>query len=240
MQLSASIALASDPSIIMISARRSIIAASIVFSGLLGLAAIGKTEERVANRFPFDPACAWGRLADGRGMVVRCLTQPEAAQLGAIKTAAQSGTTTSTIAGIQSSPSGTTTLASAETTDKKSATDVRAEPLEVEVVSVTADEGALPIARRKLHLPQDKYARCVADNGGLTGESGEITIRFLVRERGRAEGTSVEKRSGVSEAAARCIASVVDRRPVGTPEGPAVGATAVFRVTKHSKSATGR
>lgn len=201
-------------------------------------------DDKSPNRYPFDPVCAWGRLADGKGMVVRCLTQAEAVQLIAAKSMVPSGTNIGAIAGNQSTPSGTTPGASAETTDKKSATDVRAEPLEVDVVNVTADEGTLPIARKKLHLPRDKYARCVADNGGLATESGEVTVRFLVRERGRAEGTSVEKRSGVSEAAARCIAGVVDRRPVGTPEGPAVGATAVFRVTKQSKrraeTATGR
>ena len=124
---------------------------------------------------------------------------------------------------------------SAEPTEKKNLTESQAEPVEVDVASVTADEGQLPIARRKLRTPRDKYARCVSDNGGLSAEVGEVTVRFLVRERGRAEGTNVEKRQGVGEAAAKCIAGVVDRRPVGTPEAPVVGATAVFRVTKLAK-----
>jgi hypothetical protein len=128
-----------------------------------------------------------------------------------------------------------TTAASAEPTEKKDLTESHAEPIEVDVASVTADEGELPIARRKLRTPRDKYARCVSDNGGLSAEVGEVTVRFLVRERGRAEGTNVEKRQGVGEAAAKCIAGVVDRRPVGTPEAPVVGATAVFRVTRQVK-----
>lgn len=177
-------------------------------------------DEKVANRYPYDPACPWGRLSDGRGIIVRCLTEAEVAQLSAPRLTA---------------PSNATPATSAETTNKKSPGDEHADAVDVDVVSVTADEGTLPIARRKLRVPRDKYAHCVAENGGLAGESGEVTVRFLVRERGRAEGTSVEKHVGVSEAAAKCIAAVVDRRPVGTPEGPAVGATAVLRVSKLAK-----
>ncbi len=216
---------------------------ALTFACVFGASRAGAADEKSPNRYPFDPVCAWGRLADGKGMVVRCLTQAEAAQLIAAKSNVPGSTSTGPITGNQSTPPATPLAASAETTDKKNAVDPRPEALDVDVVNVTADEGTLPIARRKLRAARDKYVHCVADNGGLSTEAGEVTIRFLVRERGRAEGTSVEKRSGVSEAAARCIVAVVDRRPVGTPEGPAVGATAVFRVTKQSRrkaeSATG-
>ena len=149
-------------------------------------------------------------------MVVRCLTQAESTQLSSSKPAAGPATTST---GTPATSTGTpaTTAASAEPTEKKDPTESHAEPIEVDVASVTADEGELPIARRKLRTPRDKYARCVSDNGGLSAEVGEVTVRFLVRERGRAEGTNVEKRQGVGEAAAKCIAGVVDRRPVGTP-----------------------
>jgi hypothetical protein len=75
---------------------------------------------------------------------------------------------------------------------------------------------------------------CVRDHGGITREVGEIQVRFLVRERGRAEGAVVSKRAGVSEAAARCVADVVDRRLVGSPEAPMVGATLTVRVRESS------
>jgi hypothetical protein len=194
--------------------------AGIVLAGLFCLVATGKAEERVVNRYPYDPACRWGRLSDGKGMIIRCLTETEATQLGVTKL---------------TPPASAPLATSAETTNKNGEADSHPELFDVELVGVTADEGTLPIARRKLGVPKDRYRQCVADNGGLVSASGEVSVRFLVRERGRAEGTSVEKHSGVTEAAAKCIAAVVDRRPVGTPEGPAVGATAVFRVTRASK-----
>src|SRR5262245_20267823 len=30
-----------------------------------------------ASRYPYDPVCAWGRLADGKGMLVRCIRREE-------------------------------------------------------------------------------------------------------------------------------------------------------------------
>src|SRR5436190_5971218 len=36
-----------------------------------------------AVRYPFDPVCPWGRVADGRGMLVRCLEPAEAQRLAA-------------------------------------------------------------------------------------------------------------------------------------------------------------
>jgi len=214
----------------------------------LAIAPGANAQERSANRYPFDPACAWGRLANGKGMVVRCLTQAEAAQLSAAKTSPPasaatvvnanvppSAVTSAAAPTVPAAPAAATAngVASADVTKK--ASDSKPEALEADVVAVTVEEGTLDGAKRKLRTPRDKYARCVSDNGGLSAETGEVTVRFLVRERGRAEGTEVAKRQGVSEGAARCVAAVVDRRPVGTPEGPAVGASVVIRIVKQSK-----
>src|SRR6187431_2396327 len=38
-----------------------------------------------AARYPFDPVCPWGRVADGRGILVRCLEASEAARLSAAR-----------------------------------------------------------------------------------------------------------------------------------------------------------
>jgi hypothetical protein len=204
----------------MTTIRRALISTTLISSFVIGLARPLVAEEKLTNRYPFDPSCAWGRLANGKGMVVRCLTESEAVAF------------TNARANAQAVPAPTTNAAAAETPvpPKKSS-----ETLDADVASVTADEGNLAIARKKLRIPREQYARCVADNGGLSADTGEVTVRFLVRERGRAEGASVEKRAGVGDAAARCIAAVVDRRPVGTPEGPVVGATAVIRVLKSAK-----
>src|SRR6185436_18970153 len=36
-----------------------------------------------APRYPFDPLCPWGRLADGHGMILRCIQAEEASALAA-------------------------------------------------------------------------------------------------------------------------------------------------------------
>jgi hypothetical protein len=101
----------------------------------------------------------------------------------------------------------------------------------VAVVSVGpahADTGELPEAQPQLKKPLDRYAQCVDNNGGLEASTGQVTLRFLVRERGRAEGVAVKERRNVSLAAAKCIADVVDRRYVGYPAAPIVGATLII------------
>ena len=100
--------------------------------------------------------------------------------------------------------------------------------IQVTVGPVTADKGELGIG--KLGVPKDRYAKCVEDNGGLKGTSGEVHVRFLVRSKGVAEGVSVQKRQNVSAEAAHCIAEVVDRRRVGVPDEPLVGATLVIKL----------
>lgn len=88
-----------------------------------------------------------------------------------------------------------------------------------------ADAGDLPLAGSKLGLAKDKFVQCVNEHGGLTSKQGKVVVRFLVRERGRAEGVSVKSHSGMSAAAAQCIAEVVNLRYVGYPAAPIVGAT---------------
>jgi len=88
-----------------------------------------------------------------------------------------------------------------------------------------ADAGELPLAAKKLSLAEDKIVACVEANGGLTADPGRVVLRFLVRERGRAEGVTVKSSVGISKKAADCIATVVDRRYVGYPAAPIVGAT---------------
>ena len=174
----------------------------------------------VASRYPYDPVCEWGRLADGRGMLIRCLTRAEAASLKGAGSAAAAPTPTR-------APSGTPATASTSSGAKQK--------LAVTVGPVHAEHGQLPEAVRKLKRAEDRFRACVTDNGGLTRRQGEVQVRFLVRERGRAEGVSVSKRRSLSAAAAKCVADVVDRRSVGLPEAPIVAATLVVQFEQLSQ-----
>jgi hypothetical protein len=55
-----------------------------------------------------------------------------------------------------------------------------------------------------------------------------------VRSKGIAEGVSVQKRFNVGSEAARCIAEIVDRRHVGVPDQPLVGATLIVKIARAS------
>jgi hypothetical protein len=189
-----------------------LMAGSVLAAGAWALAQTADS----TSRYPYDPACPWGRISNGKGMLVRCITRPEAEELYARTTAPPAAPPGS------AAPSGS----AAPGAPVPPATD---QALRVQVGPVQVDEGKLPEAEKKLSAPKDRYAECVAKMGGLSGPSGEVHVRFLVRARGRAEGVSVSKRVGVSPEAARCVAEVVDRRLVGIPEAPMVGATVIVK-----------
>lgn len=225
------------------------------------------------HRYPFDPACAWGRIADGRGLILRCLTKDEAQRLmkslapastggrgvgvagqgtdtaaaqGTSQSSASSGAPAAAPPAAGTSPTGTvappgsaggsgaapTATGTAVSQPERSPSVQTTDSFVAELVGVVADDGELPLAKKKLALPLDRYAKCVADHGGLTATTGQVEVRFLVRERGRAEGAEVSRFRGLSEPAATCIAQVVDRRPTGIPAAPVVGAAATIRIRK--------
>ncbi|MBN1610677.1 MAG: hypothetical protein JW940_28870 [Polyangiaceae bacterium] len=173
------------------------------------------------SRYPYDPACAWGRVANGKGMLLRCLTEKESRRLASVSPPPPGA--------APPAPPPSSAPASPPT-DRDGGASASPQNLRAEVTRVDAEVGRLPLAPRKLGLAADRFVECVTKNGGLNAARGEAQVRFLVRERGRAEGVSVAKRSGMSVAAAQCIADVIDRRFVGIPEEPIVGATAVVTV----------
>lgn len=178
------------------------------FAVVLGVTASAVAKDSKTSRYPYDPACAWGRIANGKGMLVRCLEEKEALAL---------------VKGDSAKPA-----TPPETEPEKPAP---AGPLKVEVGPITADEGKLGIGQ--LHVPKDRYRECVEKHGGLSGDDGEVHVRFLVRgDRSRAEGVSVSKRRNMSKEAAKCVADVVDRRRVGTPDKPMVGATLIIKFSR--------
>jgi hypothetical protein len=206
-------------------------------AGLVAVAALSESIESLVRRYPFDPACAWGRLANGKGTIVRCLTEQEAAQIAPVANALPVAAPAPVAAPVAAAPAPLQPAASPAVAPSAAPTATAPEPaprnshLDVTIGPVTADQGELPIG--KLAQPKDRYLKCIDDNGGLHGESGEVHVRFLVRSKGIAEGVSVQKRVNVSAEAARCVSEVVDRRHVGTPDEPLVGATVVVKFTNH-------
>jgi hypothetical protein len=174
--------------------------------------AIGVADTEAEARYPYDPACPWGRIANGKGMLHRCLTEAEA------RSVAESDPT-------RQKPKGTLPEAPAPSkpTDAPAAFNLEVGPL-------VAEDGE--VALGALSKPVDRYRACVEENGGLTKPSGKVVVEFLVRaERSRAEGTEVSQVVGVSQAAAECIAEVVDRRATGTPSVPMTGVKLTFALT---------
>jgi len=211
-----------------------------------GALASGETTDALLRRYPYDPACPWGRIGNGKGLIVRCITEAEAQALraGAVPVPSSSALPAASSGAPPPTPATSATVAAATMPAPEEVTEPDAgaptpgptpsnEKLEITVGPVTADTGTLGIG--KLGAARDKYMKCVNDNGGLKEASGEVHVRFMLRQKGRAEGVSVAKRSGVSAEAARCVSEVVDRRYVGVPAEPMVGATVVIKFAKAAK-----
>jgi len=211
-----------------------------------GALASGETVDALLRRYPYDPACPWGRISNGKGLIVRCLGEAEAQGLRS-GTLVQSGTlpvAASAASGAPAVPAAASAAPPPVAPEEGAVADASApapapapapstDKLEITVGPVTADTGTLGIG--KLGAARDRYLKCVNDNGGLKDPSGEVQVRFMLRQRGRAEGVSVAKRSGVSAEAARCVSEVVDRRYVGVPAEPIVGATVAIKFVKAAK-----
>ena len=254
-------------------------------AALVALGALARPSSAADKDRSVDVTCAWGRLSDGKGRLLRCLTRDEATRLRdaapgpvalpvAVPVAASAGVPVApaTVPGAPSPPPPSSLALSgpppvlpavapsvqplaakalAATPPTMAVAPAPIEPslpapapvtppaaeseLTADVGPVVADEGALPDALKSLRKVKERYAECIDRNGGLTAERGEVELRFLVQGKGRAEGVSVKKRRGVGEAAAKCVADVVDRRYVGYPEAPAVGASVVVAITKKKR-----
>src|SRR3954471_10775107 len=170
-----------------------------------GALASGETADALLRRYPYDPACPWGRIGNGKGLIVRCLTEAEAqprrsgsvAAPGALPAASASASAPIAAASASSvTPPPPPPDEVAEADAGAPAPTPSNEKLEISVGPVTADTGTLGIG--KLGAARDKYLKCVNDNGGLKESNAEVQVRFMLRQKGRAEGVSVAKRSGVS------------------------------------------
>ena len=171
------------------------------------------------NSYPYDPSCPWGRISNGKGMLLRCLSVAEAKVLagGKVEVAKLEG-------GKKEVEKANTPLA-AESDAELPASDTEVAELSVEVEPVKADKGEFPGAKLNVPSTRARYLACIDKNGGISDATAEVVARFLVRELGRAEGVSVKSFKGMSKQAARCVAEVIDRRHVGDPEGELMGAS---------------
>lgn len=172
------------------------------------------------SRYPYDPACSWGRLANGKGMIHRCLTEDEARRIAVSATPASSAP----------SPSASQVGSAPTTPSETPAPTAAPKDFTITVGPIRAAQGDITVG--KLGKPLDRYRACIVDHGGLETQKGKIVVSFLVQaERSRAEGVEVVKATGVSKKAAACIADVIDRRQVGTPTEPTTGAELTIELT---------
>ena len=169
------------------------------------LLVVGASSKPKTPRKPFsyDPLCRHGRLSDGEGYVLRCLTEKEARA-----------------------------LRDAEERPAEPGPEPESPPAAFDVVlgPIRADQGAFPKGVESLNKGMPKYRACVEKHGPPSAARATVEVRFLVRGRGRAEGAVVKKQSGMNAELAKCIADVVDRRFVGYPDDEMVGATLVVTV----------
>lgn len=178
-----------------------------------------------------DPACSWGRLSDGHGRLVRCLTREEAERLrlpaAAGSSQAQCPPPVSPVTTPAAAPA-----PSAAAVVPPATPEAPPPVLELSIGAVTVDVGTLPDAVKSLKKARDKFLECASRPSAMSADQAEVEVRFLVQARGRAEGVSVQKARGLTEAAAKCVADVVDRRYVGYPEAPVVGASLTISIKK--------
>src|SRR5882757_11361415 len=76
-----------------------------------GALASGETADALLRRYPYDPACPWGRIGNGKGLIVRCLSEAEAQALRGgtvaatpVASAAPSASSSATAAAPSSAP----------------------------------------------------------------------------------------------------------------------------------------
>jgi hypothetical protein len=159
-----------------------------------------------------DRLCPWGRLSDGHGKLLRCLSLDESHSLP--KTAnGETGTRAPTATGASELPSEVTAI----------------------VNSVVFEGGTIPSAKQNFASSASDYQTCVTTHGGLRHGAAELRIRFHVDARGLARDASVSRRRFISVQAARCVSRIVDHHLVGSPTSKANVGTLLIQFTRISR-----
>jgi hypothetical protein len=105
---------------------------------------------------------------------------------------------------------------------------VSAPPPVVEIGAPKFENGEVTKVEKSLGKHTGDIAKCVADHGGLSGESGSLKVQFLVRVRGRAEGVEVLSAKGVSAEASACVRQALKNKAIGAPTADPVGVTVII------------
>src|SRR6185437_2029833 len=142
------------------------------------------------------PRCPYGALEDPHRGFVRCLLPDER----------DAGWTPPPAGDATAAPSASAAPAPPPTAAPPApAPAPPAPPPLVEIGEPKFENGDVTKVEKSLGKASAGLARCIADNGGLTADSGSVKIQFLVRSRGRAEGVEVLAAKGVSADAAGCV-----------------------------------
>jgi hypothetical protein len=96
-------------------------------------------------------------------------------------------------------------------------------PVTITIADPKFTSGEAPKAKAAFEKLRGKLEKCVDDHGGLSGESGEIVVQFLVRLEGIAEGVDVLRAKGVSPDAKNCVRDLIKKRSVGAPTSDPTG-----------------
>lgn len=158
----------------------------------------------VSNRR--DKHCPWGRVGDGQGKLLRCLSEEESRELAK---SAKAGAGTPAVQ--TPAPAGVAAV----------------------VNSVVFEGEGITSAKSNLASAVADYQNCVARNGGLRHGAGEARIRFHVDARGLARDASISRRRFISVQAGRCVAEIVEHRFVGVPKSKASIGTAVIHFERN-------
>jgi hypothetical protein len=95
----------------------------------------------------------------------------------------------------------------------------------VEIGAPRFENGEVTKVEKSLGKASADLARCIADHGGLSGDTGTVKIQFLVRSRGRAEGVEDLAAKGVRAEASACVRRLVKNKAIGAPTADPVGVT---------------
>lgn len=95
----------------------------------------------------------------------------------------------------------------------------------VEIGAPKFENGQVTKVEKSLGKATSDIAKCVAEHGGLTADSGSLKVQFLVRSRGRAEGVEILAAKGVSREAASCVRVLLRNKAIGAPSADPVGVT---------------
>ena len=96
-------------------------------------------------------------------------------------------------------------------------------PPVVEVGTPTFENGEVPRVEKVLNRAASDIATCIASHGGLTAETGNLKVQFLVRSRGRAEGVEIVSAKGVSTDARACVRKLLKNKAIGAPTAESRG-----------------